>query len=153
MSKKPDNELVNNRVALRNYEILETVEAGISLVGTEIKSLRDHGGNLRDAYVIFDSGEAFLKECSIAPYRFGNVHNHEERRLRKLLLHKYEIRKFEKECQLKGATVIPLAMYLKHGMVKVKLALARGRKLHDKREAIKAKEVKREISKRMKEKS
>ncbi len=95
-------DIVSNRKALHNYEVLDTLEAGIILTGTEIKSLRDHGGNLGDAYVSISRGEAWLLNASIAPYRFGNIYNHEERRKRKLLLHRYEIRKLESRVSQKG---------------------------------------------------
>ncbi len=145
--KKPDNEIASNRQAFRDYDLVETFEAGIVLVGTEIKSLRDHGGNIRDAFVTIDDREAYLRQASIAPYKFGNIHNHSERRTRKLLLHKYEIDKIDMAIRTAGCTAVPLAMYLVKGRVKVKIAIAKGRKLHDKREAIKKKEVSREIQK------
>ncbi len=143
--KKSDNELANNRKAFHDYEILDTFEAGIVLVGTEIKSLRNHGGSLQDAYVLIDKNEVFLKNSSIAPYRFGNIHNHEERRTRKLLLHKREIHKLVALTREKGLTLIPIAMYLKDGIAKVKIASAKGKKLHDKRTALKEREHKRTI--------
>nr|WP_041418882.1 SsrA-binding protein SmpB [Simkania negevensis] len=151
MNMKSESELVSNRRARHEYEILETVEAGIVLLGTEIKSLRNHGGSLQDAYVIIDKGEAYLKQASIAPYKFGNVFNHEERRDRKLLLHFYEITKLKKSIEQKGLTIIPLAMYLKKGIVKVKLGVAKGKKRHDKRHAIKEREEKRSIARILKQ--
>jgi len=150
MGKKSESELVSNRRARHDYEILETYEAGIVLLGTEIKSLRDHGGSLQDAYVVINKGEAFLKQASIAPYKFGNVFNHEERRERKLLLHHYEIAKLKKQIEQKGLTIIPLAMYLKKGIVKVKLGVAKGKKHHDKRQSIKEREEKRSIARILK---
>lgn len=137
-------EIVSNRKALHNYEVLETLDAGIVLTGTEIKSLRDHGGNLSDSYVSVSKGEAWLVHASIAPYRFGNIYNHEERRKRKLLLHKYEIRKLEGKIAQKGITVIPLGMFISRGYVKVRLGCCRGKKLHDKRQAIITREKQRE---------
>ena len=151
MAKKSESELVSNRRARHDYEILETVEAGIVLLGTEIKSLRDHGGSLQDAYVVINRGEAFLKQASIAPYKFGNIHNHEERRDRKLLLHHYEIAKLKRSIEQKGLTIIPLAMYLKKGIVKVKLGVAKGKKQHDKRQSIKEREEKRSIARILKQ--
>ena len=151
MGKKSESELVSNRRARHDYEILETYEAGIALLGTEIKSLRDHGGSLQDAYVVINKGEAFLKHASIAPYKFGNVFNHEERRDRKLLLHHYEIAKLKKQIEQKGLTIIPLAMYLKKGIVKVKLGVAKGKKHHDKRQSIKDREEKRTIARILKQ--
>lgn len=143
-------ELVSNRKATFNYEILETFEAGIMLQGTEIKSLRDNGGNLQDSYVKVLKGELWLIGCHIAPYRFGNVHNHEERRDRKLLMHKREIAHLKESTQEKGLALIPLSLYLKEGRVKVKLALAKGKKNIDKREVIKERDEKRRIDKAMK---
>ncbi len=137
-------DIVSNRKALHNYEVLETLDAGIVLTGTEIKSLRDHGGNLSDSYVSIAKGEAWLIHASIAPYRFGNIYNHEERRKRKLLLHKYEIRKLEGKIAQKGITVIPLGMFISRGYVKVRLGCCRGKKLHDKRQAIITREKQRE---------
>lgn len=143
-------DLVSNRKAHHHYEILETLEAGIVLLGTEIKSLRDHGGNLQDAYVVFHQGEAYLKNSSISPYKFGNIYNHEERRERKLLLHKRELDRLRSTVDEKGLTLIPLALYLKKGFVKVRLAIARGKKAHDKRAAIKAREDQRQMNRAMK---
>jgi SsrA-binding protein len=153
MSKKnSDSELVSNRKATHDYEILETYEAGIVLVGTEIKSLRGHGGSLQEAYVLItDSGNAILKNASIAPYKFGNFFNHEERRDRRLLLHKREIAKLKTLSQEKGLTLIPLGMYLKNGYVKVKVAVAKGKRSYDKRAALKEREHKRDIDRAMKD--
>ena len=131
-------DLISNRKAFHDYEILETLESGIALVGTEVKSLREHHGSLSDAFVIFEDGEAILISSAITPYRFGNIHNHEERRKRKR--------------EEKGLTIIPLAFYLKKGTVKVRLAVVKGKKQHDKRAATKDREVKREIDRAMKEK-
>ncbi len=143
-------DLVSNRKAFYNYEILETFEAGIVLLGTEVKSLRNHGGNLQDSYVVLHDGEVFLKNASIAPYRFGNIFNHEEKRERKLLLHKKEALKLRTLAEEKGLTIIPIAMYLKEGFIKVKIAVAKGKKDYDKRAAIKERESKREISRHLK---
>ena len=127
MNKENQTELVSNRRARFHYEILETFEAGIVLQGTEIKSLRQHGGSLQDAYILVDYKKATLKGCSIAPYSFGNIHNHEERRDRILLLHKRELEKLKKATDQKGLTLIPLSFYLKKGRAKVKIALAKGK--------------------------
>lgn len=139
------NELVSNRRATHDYEILETFEAGIALQGTEIKSIRNHGASLQEAYVKVISGEVWLIGGSIAPYRFGNIHNHEERRDRKLLLHKREINQLKTAVQEKGLTLIPLAMYLKQGRIKVRIAIAKGKKNIDKRADIKEKDEKRRM--------
>jgi SsrA-binding protein len=150
MAKKTDAELVSNRKAHHNYEILETFEAGIALKGTEVKSLRDHGGSLQEAYIKVMENELWLIGCSIAPWRYGNIHNHEERRERKLLMHKKEIAKLKVSVQEKGFTIIPLAMYLKSGRVKIKIATARGKSTIDKRQSIKDKDEKRHIDKMLK---
>jgi SsrA-binding protein len=144
-------DLVSNRKAHHNYEILETVESGIVLLGTEIKSLRGHGGNLQDSYVVFHRGEAYLKNSSIAPYKFGNIYNHDERRERKLLLHKRELLRLKSVIEEKGLTIIPLGMYLKHGLVKVRLGVAKGKKAYDKRASIKARDDKRDMDRSMKD--
>jgi len=146
MSKKSkSNDLVSNRRAFHDYEIMETFEAGIVLKGTEIKSLRDSGGSLQEAYVKVFSDEVWLVGCHIAHYRFGNVHNHEERRDRKLLMHKREIEKLSAATHEKGLTLVPLAMYLIRGRVKVKIATARGKKSFDKRATIKERDDKRRM--------
>ena len=143
-------ELVSNKKAFFQYEIVETFETGIVLLGTEIKSLRDHGGSLPEAYVTVNSHELWLIAASIAPYRFGSVYNHEEKRKRKLLAHKREIAKICTAIDEKGLTCVPLSMYLKNGKVKVKIAIVKGKKLHDKRASIKERDNKREVQRAMK---
>lgn len=143
-------ELVSNRRATHDYEILETFEAGIALQGTEIKSIRDHVASLQEAYIKVINGEAWLVACSIAPYRYGNIHNHEEKRERKLLMHKREIERLKVATQEKGLTLIALSFYLKNGRVKVRLAIAKGKKSIDKRADIKERDVKRNIQQAMK---
>ncbi|HAB98859.1 MAG TPA: SsrA-binding protein [Parachlamydiales bacterium] len=140
MAKTNESDLVSNRRATHDYEVLDTWEAGIVLLGTEIKSLRNHGGSLQDAFIDVRGAEAWLLQASIAPYGFGNIHNHEERRPRKLLLHKREFEKIRRQSLEKGLAIIPLSIYLKKGIAKVKIALAKGKKLHDKRGSLKAKE-------------
>lgn len=151
MNGKKSGDLVSNRRATYNYEILETFEAGIALQGTEIKSLRDNGGSLQEAYVKVINNELWLVGCNISHYRFGNIHNHEEQRDRKLLMHQREIGRLKVATQEKGQTIIPLAFYLKDGRVKVRIATAKGKKTHDKREAIKERDEKRHIDKMMKQ--
>lgn len=151
MSKAPDPELVSNRKAGHDYEILETFEAGIVLKGTEIKSLRNHGGTLQDSYVDLRGSELWLINSSIAPYSFGNIHNHAERRERKLLMHKREIEKLRRLKAEKGLQIIPLSMYLKKGVVKVRIATAKGKKAYDKRAALKEREDKRAIERAQKD--
>lgn len=148
---KTNSELVSNRRATYNYEILETFEAGIMLQGTEIKSLRDNGGSLQEAYVKVINNELWLLGCSIAPYRLGNIYNHEEKRDRKLLMHKREIDRLRVATQEKGLTIIPLALYLKNGRVKVRIATAKGKKNIDKRATIKERDDNRYIAKIIKE--
>lgn len=145
------NDLVSNRKAFYEYEILETFEAGIALQGTEIKSLRAHGGSLQEAYVKVLKDELWLIGCTIAHYRFGNVHNHEERRDRKLLMHKREILRLKAAVQEKGLTLVPIGMYLKRGKVKLRIGLARGKKKEDKRAVIKERDEKRRMQKIIKE--
>jgi len=142
---------IRNKKAYFDYEILEKYEAGISLKGTEVKSLREGKANLRDAFVRIENGEAFLFNAYIAPYSFGNLFNHEPTRKRKLLLHKREIKRLMGKTQEKGLTIVPLRMYFnKRGIVKVEIALVKGKKKHDKREAIKRRELEREAQKALK---
>lgn len=145
-----DHELASNRKAYFNYEIIENFEAGIILQGTEVKSLKEGGGNLQDGYVVIKSDELWLIQVSIAPYRFGNIHNHEEKRERKLLMHKKEILKLERLMQEKSLTLIPLSIYLNKGKIKVKLGLAKGKKKYDKRQAIHEREEKRDLARALK---
>lgn len=149
MNKK-SNQLASNRKAHFSYEILDTYEAGLVLVGTEIKSLRDHGGSIEQAYVRTKKGELWLINSHIAPYAFGNRENHEEMRERKLLMHRYEILKIEQALAEKGLTLIPLDLYLSKGRAKLKIGLGRGKKSHDKRQAIKERDEKRRIDQIMK---
>ncbi len=150
MKKKNKAEIATNRQAFYHYEILETFEAGIVLLGTEIKSLRENSATLRDAYVVIDHHEPFLKNASIVPYQLGNRYNHLEKRDRKLLLHKNEILKLKRLIEQKGLTIIPLAIYLKKGYAKIKIGAARGKKEYDKRSSIKEREEKRLIQKALK---
>jgi SsrA-binding protein len=144
-----DSELVSNRKAGHDYEILETFESGIILLGTEIKSLRNHGGALQDAFVDVRGPDFLLMNASIAPYSFGNLFNHEDKRPRKLLLHKREIEKLRATVIQKGLSLIPLSIYLnKKGIAKVKIALAKGKKSYDKRASLKEREDRRSMERR-----
>ena len=134
-----------NRQAYHDYFVERTIEAGISLVGTEIKSIRDGKVNLRGAYAISRNGELWLENTHIAAYEHGNRYNHEPLRNRKLLLHKREIEQLQAKVATKGLTLIPLKLYLKGGKAKIELGLCRGKKLYDKREAIAERDVKREM--------
>jgi SsrA-binding protein len=136
--------VATNRKAFFNYEILERVEAGLRLVGTEVKSIREGGFNFSDSYVEYKAGELFLVGCRIGPYSHGNIANHTADRDRKLLLHKREIVKLGGKVTERGLTIVPLRAYFKNGRVKLEIGLARGKKSHDKREAIKRKDIERE---------
>ncbi|ACK66197.1 SsrA-binding protein [Rippkaea orientalis PCC 8801] len=149
---KPIKIVSDNRQARFLYEILETYEAGIALVGTEVKSVRAGKVNLGDGYVLIRHGEAILLNVHISPYEASGAYfNHDPRRSRKLLLHRKEINKLIGQIEQKGLTVVPLKMYLKGSLVKVSLGLARGKKLHDKRETIKRRQDEREMSRAMKQ--
>jgi SsrA-binding protein len=142
---KHDNEIVRNKTAYFNYEILESVEAGIELKGTEVKSLREKRVSLDENFVTSIEGRLYLKNAHIAPYQYGNIHNHEERRDRLLLLHKNEIEKLRTTVKLKGYTLVALKMYFKKSWVKVLVGVCKGKKTHDKRQSIKEREHKRTI--------
>jgi SsrA-binding protein len=143
--------LATNRKAYHDYHILETFEAGIALLGTEVKSIRDGKANLKEALVRVKDEEAYLVGCHIHPYTHGNIANHDPLRTRKLLLHKREIRRLMGQVQEKGLTLIPTRLYVKNGRIKLELALARGKRLHDKREALKAREAGREVERALKD--
>ncbi len=139
-------DLVRNRRALHDYHVLETWEAGLVLLGTEVKALRAGRGQLHDAYVDTSGGELWLRQAHISPYEFGTYANHEPLRPRKLLLNRLEIRKIVSKVERKGYTLIPLAIYLNpRGLIKVRIALAEGKTHGDKRESLKEREHKREM--------
>jgi SsrA-binding protein len=144
MPEAGERVFATNRKAFFNFEILERVEAGVALVGTEVKSIRDGGLNFRDAYVEARHGELFLVGLRIGPYSHGNLMNHAEDRDRKLLLKKREIVKLASRVAERGLALIPLKAYLKKGRVKFEIGLARGKKAHDKRETIKRRDIERE---------
>jgi len=146
--KKKD--LATNRKAFHDYEIVEKFEAGIALLGTEIKSLRSHGASLNEAYVTIKDNQLYLLNSNIAPYSYGNIHNHPEKRDRKLLMHKREIFKLKKAQQEKNMTIVPLSMYLKNNIVKVQIAIAKGKKVYDKRSTIKKREQEKIIQRSIK---
>ena len=149
--KKEDTTVATNRKARHDYFIEETVEAGVALRGTEVKSLRLGLANLTDSYVLIRSNEAFLFNANISPYTHGNIANHEPLRTRKLLLHKAEIVKLLWKMSQKGFTLIPLKIYFVRGKAKVLIGLAKGKKSYDKRDTIKEKESKREVERVMKD--
>ena len=136
-----------NRQASHNYFITDTLEAGIALTGTEIKSIRNGKCNIKDSYAIIKNNEVFLLNAHIALYEQGNIFNHEETRTRKLLLHKKEILKLNDKITLEGYTLIPLKIYLKNGLAKVSLGICKGKHTYDKKESLKEKDIARELAK------
>jgi SsrA-binding protein len=143
--------ITDNRQARFLYEILETYEAGIQLVGTEVKSIRAGKVNLQDGYALIRNGEVWLINVHISPYKQSSEYfNHEPRRTRKLLLHRQEIRKLVGKVEQQGLTLVPLKMYFKRGLVKVSFALGKGKKLHDKREDLKRRQDQRDMQRAMK---
>jgi SsrA-binding protein len=143
--------VTDNRKARHDYHILETFEAGISLQGTEVKSLRGGKANLNDAFARIEDGEIFLYNMHISPYEQGNRFNHDPKRPRKLLMHKYEINKLFGTVKEKGLTLIPLRVYFSKGKAKVELALAQGKKLYDKRQDLAAKDARKDMDRALKE--
>lgn len=140
-----------NRKARHDYFIEEEIECGIVLKGTEIKSIREGSCNLKDSYAIIRDQEVFLLNTFIAPYKQGNLFNHQETRTRKLLLHQKEIKKLSDKVQLQGYTLVPLKIYFKFGKAKLLLGVCKGKKDYDKRESIKERDLKREADKAMKQ--
>jgi SsrA-binding protein len=138
-----------NKKARYEYEILETLEGGLALTGTEVKSLRAGQASITEGFAAIFGNEAWLVDCQIQPYAFGNLNNHEPRRRRKILLHRREIAKLTGKIKEKGLSLIPLKIYFKNGLAKVEIGVGRGRKLHDKREAIKSRDTAREASREM----
>lgn len=141
---------INNRKAKYDYEILDTIEAGIVLTGTEIKSIRNGKANLKDSYATIKNGEAILINMHISPYEQGNIFNHSETRTRKLLLHKKEILKLNDKIHMEGFTLVPIKLYFKGSIAKILLGIAKGKKTYDKRETIKKRDIERDIKSRMK---
>ncbi len=135
-----------NKKARFNYEIIEKIEAGISLKGTEVKSVRNKNVSIAESYASIKDNEVFLHNLHISPYEQGNRENHDPIRVRKLLLHKQEIKKLVSKIQLKGLSLVPLSIYLKKGKIKIELAVGRGKRLVDKRESLKKRAVDREIA-------
>ena len=135
---------IKNKKAYFDYTILDSIEAGISLVGTEIKSVRKGSVDLKDSFITIKNNEAFIINMYIAKYEEGNIFNHEERRTRKLLLHKKEIKKLKEKVSTEGLTLIPLKLYFKKNYVKILVGLCKGKKLYDKRASIKERDLKRE---------
>jgi SsrA-binding protein len=146
-SRESDKQsIARNKSARHDYHLLETYEAGLVLTGTEVKSLRDGKANIADAYGIVRDGEVFLLNAHIAPYGSGGYVNHEPTRSRKLLLHRREIRRLIGAVEREGLTLIPLELYFREGRAKVSVALAKGKKLHDKREDSRRRDAERELA-------
>lgn len=148
--KMKDAPLAQNKKARHDYQILETLEAGLVLTGTEIKSVRERRINLKDGFAQIHNGEAWLMNVHISEYTQGNRFNHDPLRARKLLLHKKEIQKLTGQTSEKGITIVPLKVYLKHGFAKVLLGIAKGKHDYDKRETIKKRDQEREIRRTLK---
>ena len=150
--KRERKSIAKNRRAFHEYEILETFEAGLELTGTEVRSLRENNCQLTDCFALIRGGEVWLHNVHIAPYSNGNIAHVDPDRKRKLLLHRREIRLLEQKTREKGLTLVPVSMYFKeNGLVKVELALARGKKTYDKRQAIAKRDAQREIDRAMKD--
>ena len=145
--------IIDNRKARHEYMFLEKYEAGIELRGTEVKSLRAGKASLQDAYARIENGQLWLYNLHISAYDFGNINNHEEKRPRRLLLHKSEIARLYAAVREKGLTLVPVRLYFSGALVKVELALARGKKLYDKRDALAERDSKRQIERSLKERS
>ena len=142
-------DICRNRRAFHEYEVMDRLECGLVLTGTEVKSLREGSGSLEDAYAKIDGGEVWLLGSDIPEYAMGNRLNHKPRRPRKLLLHRREIDKFAGKATERGFTLVPLRLYFKGGLAKVEIAIARGKQVHDKRESQKTAEAKRDIRRAM----
>jgi len=151
VTKRHEKPIAQNRKARHDYFIDETYEAGLVLKGTEIKSIREGKVNIADAHVRIMNGEAFVINMHIAPYEQGNRFNHDPTRSRKLLLHRREIDKLYGQVQQKGYTIVPLRLYIKNGYAKLLIGLGRGKKLYDKRETLKQKQMQRDIDRAIKD--
>ncbi len=152
MAKTPDGGIkivTENRKARFDYSIIDTFEAGMELRGSEVKSLRDGGCQLKDSYVVFVGAQMYLQNAHISVYKASSYNNHEPERRRRLLMHRHEIDKLAAQVQEKGLSLIPLKLYFKNGRAKIQIALAKGKKAPDKRASIKDRDVKRDLSKTM----
>ena len=146
----PIKKIADNRAARHEYFIIESHEAGVELFGTEVKSIRGGGVNLKDSWVVIEKGEMFARHVHVSPYEKGNIFNRDPMRDKRLLMHKREIRKLYDRVKREGLTLIPLSMYFKGSRVKVQVGLCKGKKLHDKRETAMKREVDRKIDRAMK---
>lgn len=150
MEKTALKTIADNRKARHDYFVLESYEAGIELTGTEVKSIREGGLNLKDSWISIDDGEAYIKQMHISPYEKGNIFNKDPLRTRKLLMHKREIMKLLGQVKQDGLTLIPISIYFKGSRVKVQVGLCKGKKLHDKRDAMAQRDAKRTIDRELK---
>ena len=150
MKKKDSNTIAQNRKAMHDYTIIETVEAGMVLQGTEIKSIRNGRINLKDGFATIRNGEAYLHNVHISPYDQGNIFNHDPLRARKLLMRKKQIHTLIGETKNAGITLVPLKIYIKNGFAKVLIGVAKGKKQYDKREDLKRKDINREVARALK---
>lgn len=150
MAKDGFKLIANNKKAYFDYFIEDKYEAGVALHGTEVKSIRMGKCSIKESYIKIEDGEVFIYGMHISPYEKGNIFNKDPMRIKKLLMHKYEINKLNGKLQQKGLTLVPLQVYLKGGLVKVEVGLARGKKLYDKRDSIAKKDMKREAEKEFK---
>ena len=150
IDKKGTKQIADNRKARHDYFVLEQIECGIELVGTEVKSIRQGHCSIKEAFVGIDNGEVYVYRMNVNPYERGNIFNKDPLRTRKLLLHRYEINKLIGQQKVKGYTIMPLKVYIKDGLVKMEIGLAKGKKLYDKREDIAKKDMKREMERDLK---
>ena len=148
-SESGEKLIASNKKAFHDYHVLDKFEAGMQLTGTEVKSLRDKGATLKDSYVIFKAGAAFLFGAHISPYSHGNRENHDPERTRKLLLHRREIDRLYGQVREKGFTLVPTRLYFKDGRVKAEIALAKGKEVRDKRRAIAERDAKRQVEREL----
>ena len=153
MEKTALKTIADNRKARHDYFVLESYEAGIELTGTEVKSIREGGLNLKDSWISIDDGEVYIKQMHISPYEKGNIFNKDPLRTRKLLMHKREIMKLLGQVKQDGLTLIPISVYFKGSRVKVQVGLCRGKKLYDKREDAARRDMKREAERALKERN
>ena len=153
MEKTALKTIADNRKARHDYFVLESYEAGIELTGTEVKSIREGGLNLKDSWISIDDGEAYIKQMHISPYEKGNIFNKDPLRTRKLLMHKREIMKLLGQVKQDGLTLIPISVYFKGSRVKVQVGLCKGKKLYDKRDDMAKKAAQRDIERAMKERN
>jgi SsrA-binding protein len=144
--------LALNRKARYNYSVQDTLDCGIELRGTEVKSMKERSFSFSDAYAKIDNGELWLVGLHVTPYKFGNIYNHEPDRTRKLLVHKQEIKRLSRKVNERGLTLVPLSFYLSRGMIKLELGICRGKRVVDKRQVIKRRDLKREAERALRDK-